>query len=216
MLINLDYDGVIVDSFEILYQQALQAQVLTGSGRPPTRTDIRTLTNMTFEALGERCQIPPDHIPTFVNHVWELQRQATNHPTLFPGIADRLTELASEHVLTIITASSRTAVEQTLQQHHLESTISLILDGTRYGPKRDRIKLAQHTFGHDARETYMVGDAMSDIRHGKGAGVHTIAVTWGFQSRQQLLQACPDIIIDHPQHLQLALFARENQPNQLA
>lgn len=198
MLINFDYDGVIVDSFEILYQQSLQAQALTGLGRPPTRQDIRTLTNMTFEDLGRECKIPAHHIPTFVNHIFDLQRQAATLPVLFPGIADQLRQLASHHTLTIITSSSQIAVEQTLKQHDLTATISLILDGSGTSSKSERIKRAQQMFNVPATETYMVGDAMSDIRQGKLAGVHTVAVTWGFQPKHLLLAESPDYIVNHP------------------
>lgn len=210
MLINFDYDGVIVDSFEILYQQSLQAQVLTGFGRPPTRQDIRTLTNMTFEDLARECDIPVHHILTFVNHVFNLQRQAVTLPILFPGMADQLKQLASRHTLTIITSSSQVTVEQTLQQHDLTSTISLILDGSGASSKSERIKRAQQVFDVPATETYMVGDAMSDIRQGKLAGVCTVAVTWGFQSKQLLLTERPDYIVNHPADL-LSLFSIHEQ-----
>ena len=206
MLINFDYDGVIVDSFEMLYQQSLQAQALTGFGRPPTHHDIRTLTNMTFEDLGRTCNIPAQHIPTFVDHVFHLQRQAPTLPILFPGMADQLQQLARHHTLTIITSSSQIAVEQALQQYDLTSTISLILDGSGQSSKSERIKLAQQTFNIPATETYMVGDAISDIRQGKLAGVWTVAVTWGFQSNQLLLRESPDYTVDHPADL-FSLFS---------
>ena len=206
MLINFDYDGVIVDSFEILYQQTLAAQALIGVGRPPTRHDLHTLENMTFEELGRQCNIPLEHIPPFVGHVFDFQRQATTLPPLFPGIAERLKDLSRHHTLTIITSSFRAAVERTLHHYDLSSTISLILDGASSESKGERIVRSQQIYGFSAGETYMVGDAMSDIRQGKLAGVHTIAVSWGFQPRQILVGECPDFILDHPDALQLSLF----------
>lgn len=207
MLINFDYDGVIVDSFEILYQQTLAAQSLIGLGRPPTRQDFYTLENMTFEDLGRQCHIPPDYIPTFVDHVFDFQRQATALPSLFPGMAECLKELSSQHTLTIITSSSQAAVERTLQLYDLSSTMALILDGSGSESKCARILRSQRIFGFPATQTYMVGDAMSDIRQGKLAGVRTVAVTWGFQPRQSLLGESPDFIFDHPNDLQLTLFS---------
>lgn len=206
MLINLDYDGVVVDSFEILYQQSLKAQALTGYGRPPAHEDIRTLQNMTFQDLGHQCQIPASQIPVFVNHVFDLQRQSTVLPPAFPGMVDQLKALAREHTLTIITSSSKTTVEQALERDDLTSAISLILDGTGSKPKSERIKIAQTTFNVSARHTYMIGDSMSDIRQGKLAGVRTVAVTWGFQPRELLLNEAPDCVIDAPEELHASLF----------
>ncbi len=47
----------------------------------------------------------------------------------------------------------------------------------------------------------MVGDAISDIRLGKLAGVRTAAVAWGYQSREALVAEAPDLVIDAPGQL---------------
>ncbi|MEI6058295.1 MAG: HAD family hydrolase, partial [archaeon] len=44
-------------------------------------------------------------------------------------------------------------------------------------------------------ETAYVGDMAYDIEAGKSAGVTTIAVLWGYQTREQLLGENPDFII---------------------
>lgn len=41
----------------------------------------------------------------------------------------------------------------------------------------------------------------SDIRHGKAAGVRTVAVTWGYQKRHTLEQEKPDFVVDSPDEL---------------
>jgi phosphoglycolate phosphatase-like HAD superfamily hydrolase len=47
----------------------------------------------------------------------------------------------------------------------------------------------------------MIGDAVSDIRAARAAGIKSVAVTWGHQSRQKLSQEAPDLIIDEPEDL---------------
>lgn len=47
-----------------------------------------------------------------------------------------------------------------------------------------------------ADETLVVGDTTFDIEMGNRAGCRTCAVTWGNHSRELLLSACPDLIID--------------------
>jgi phosphoglycolate phosphatase-like HAD superfamily hydrolase len=42
----------------------------------------------------------------------------------------------------------------------------------------------------------MVGDTPADILAGKAAGTKTCAVTYGFGTRQALLQCAPDNVID--------------------
>jgi len=46
-----------------------------------------------------------------------------------------------------------------------------------------------------------VGDTSVDIQTAKNAGLISVAVTWGFRSKQSLLAENPDYIIDTPQEL---------------
>lgn len=50
-------------------------------------------------------------------------------------------------------------------------------------------------------ECLYVGDSEVDIRTGRNAGVTTIGVTWGFRTRETLLEAGAETIIDMPEEL---------------
>ncbi len=46
-----------------------------------------------------------------------------------------------------------------------------------------------------------IGDETRDIKAGKAARVHTVAVTWGLSSREALLRSRPDVLIEEPRDL---------------
>lgn len=50
-------------------------------------------------------------------------------------------------------------------------------------------------------DTVFVGDSGVDIRTGKNAGVKTIGVTYGFRSKEEILENDPDAIINSPDEL---------------
>ena len=54
-------------------------------------------------------------------------------------------------------------------------------------------------FGVD--ETFYIGDSEVDVLTAKNAGMHSIAVSWGFRDREMLVEATPDLIIDSPEQL---------------
>jgi phosphoglycolate phosphatase-like HAD superfamily hydrolase len=54
----------------------------------------------------------------------------------------------------------------------------------------------------------MIGDAVSDIQAAREAGAVSIAVSWGHQDRNKLLEAQPDFIADHPRDI--LTFIRTN------
>jgi phosphoglycolate phosphatase len=54
---------------------------------------------------------------------------------------------------------------------------------------------------YDAGETLVVGDMAVDIQMGANAGVKTCGVTWGNGTRDELVQAGADYIIDNMEEL---------------
>lgn len=58
------------------------------------------------------------------------------------------------------------------------------------------VKHVLASFGVVPGKAVMVGDVDTDVEAGKGAGVHTCAVTYGFGKIVELLEARPDFLID--------------------
>ena len=54
-------------------------------------------------------------------------------------------------------------------------------------------------------DCYFIGDSEVDIKTAKNAGMHAIAVSWGFRDRGLLEDEEPEVIIDTPEQL-LAFF----------
>lgn len=51
------------------------------------------------------------------------------------------------------------------------------------------------------QDTYFIGDSEVDVLTAKNAGMHSVAVSWGFRDRDVLVKADPDVIIDSPDEL---------------
>jgi phosphoglycolate phosphatase len=55
--------------------------------------------------------------------------------------------------------------------------------------------------GYDASETFVVGDMPVDVAMAHGAGVRAIAVTFGNATREELVMAKADYIVDDFTHI---------------
>lgn len=55
--------------------------------------------------------------------------------------------------------------------------------------------------GSNAEESVFVGDTAMDIATGQGAHMHTVGVTWGFRTKEELQEAGAEFIIDRPEAL---------------
>jgi phosphoglycolate phosphatase len=205
MLLNFDYDGVIVDSLGNLLDLTIKAQELVDVGRTPTRNDFATLEDMTYEELARVIEIPQGKIPSFIETVRDLERRPPAPTFLFPHISTVFEQLARDHQIVVITASTTETVTQILEENGLKQTVAKVMGGELGLSKTKRIVMAQADFNSDPDDTVMVGDAISDIRQGKLAKVKTVAVTWGFQSRELLIAENPDHLADTPTDL-LTIF----------
>lgn len=201
MLIALDYDGVVVDSLDRLTRLAKRAQAEIGHGRQPEHDDFRNLANMAFPDLARAIGIDDSEIERFSSRMFELQGLDDSFPNVFPGMPPLMRQIAQSGIIVIVTSSLDREVRHVLQENGLDDTISLVMDGTDVRSKGERIRAAVEQFGSDRSSTFMIGDAGSDIRQGKLAGVKTIAATWGYQSREFLAAENPDYLVDYPNEI---------------
>ena len=59
----------------------------------------------------------------------------------------------------------------------------------RTGDKADLVRAALDLAGADPRDTIMIGDRADDIRAARAHGVHSVAVGWGYGTREELREA---------------------------
>lgn len=76
-----------------------------------------------------------------------------------------------------------------MQIEHLFSHIVTVNDVEHAKPAPDMVVQTMERMGATPDETMMVGDAVYDIQMGVNAGVHTTAVTYGNDSREEM-EAC--------------------------
>lgn len=211
MLINFDFDGVLVDSFEQVLSLCRYAQQAVGAGRPPVAEDLRTVKDLTFEGLGRQLGMLPVAIQQFRRVIFNNQQKIESNRGFFPGMAELVKELAQDHDLTIITSNQIEAVQNQLVREGLEDVFLRITGGATEMSKRETIVNNIKLFDAGVKDTFMIGDAVSDIQHGKAANIRTIAVSWGFHSREMLLAEVPDSLVDSPEEL-LACFTITEPP----
>ena len=201
MLLCFDYDGVISDSVYQLLNIAKKAQKKLGMGREPTIDDFKTLEYLTFDHFAKKIEIPESHANNFSDIFFEILNKNDEKVKAFPEIIDVLKKLATEHTIVIITANLKSTVSELLKEYGAYDTVSFIFDEKDPGDKTEKILKSIEMFKETKSNTLMIGDTISDIRYGKDAGVKTIAVTWGFHSKELLQKENPDFIADIPTDL---------------
>jgi phosphoglycolate phosphatase len=196
-----DLDGTLVDSrldIAVAFQHAWRTVI---GSTPPSATAIaqhigKPLADMLCELGG---LLSPPLVSAFLPaYRRTYARQDACLTQLYPGVIATLQAL-STFTLGIVTTKEPGQAEIVLRRLALSPFFQHVQGGTpglRLKPAPDAVLVALSALHCAPAHALMVGDTPADILAGKAAGTATCAVTYGFGTRQALLQCAPDYVID--------------------
>lgn len=128
----------------------------------------------------------------------EINREVPAKP--FPHVIDLIRELKGRGFgLAIASSRSHQSLVDFTEELDICGMFDMLIGGNdveKGKPAPDQVIAICSRLKWNVEETLVVGDACFDIEMGKNAGAITCAVTYGNQSREQLLESRPDFIID--------------------
>jgi phosphoglycolate phosphatase len=209
-LLLFDFDGVIVDSLPVYERTVKTCLEQMGTPIVQTREDFLDLFEDNFYEgilkkgvdLQQFMEVSKDILNDI--HYEELEP----HRFLFPI----LETLHRDHFLAIISSNTSGIIRKALEKYNIDSYFQEILGSETAYSKQEKINLAMYLFGIAQDQIYYIGDTAGDVREAQKAGVHPIAVTWGWHSRERIVAAHPDFIADTPTELLSYLEKMENEP----
>jgi phosphoglycolate phosphatase len=129
----------------------------------------------------------------------------------FPGVVESLQTLASAgFVLGCATNKPAAFTEPLLAQLGLARYFGVVVSGdTVAARKPDPLPLlhACQLAGVSPARTVLVGDSANDVLGARAAGMHAVAVTYGYNQGRDVRELQPDVVVDSaaelPQYLRL-------------
>jgi phosphoglycolate phosphatase len=212
MLIIFDLDGTLLNTIDDLGHACNHA--LSQLGFPTHAIDSypalvgNGVKNLIRRALpeSERTEENVERVYTAFVPYYDAHNADYTRP--YEGIVGLLQNLKKEgHTLAVASNKYQAATEKTVNQ--LFPGIFDVVLGEREGIARkpdpqivyDIFRMTNHTSNTTSSVLY-VGDSLVDMETAQNAQLPFIACSWGFVSRQQLLQAGATQIIDHPAELE--------------
>jgi phosphoglycolate phosphatase len=193
-----DLDGTLVDSSADI--AAAANQVLAGMGRPTLPDDeIRRHVGDGSVELMRRC-LGDGSDPS--EAALEFRRRYREHPcgrsSLYPGVREFLAASAPTPIALVTNKPLPLAVA-VLEGLGIAGRFDPVLGERslpRNKPHPDAIRFALEMHRVDPSRAVMVGDSVQDLAAGRGAGVRTVAVRFGYGDRARLEDFAPDAAID--------------------
>ncbi|HMA83659.1 MAG TPA: HAD hydrolase-like protein [Candidatus Thermoplasmatota archaeon] len=198
-----DYDGVIVDSLPIFMTYFIKACNQHGHPEIATKQEFLQLFNGNMFTQMMKKGMDKKTILKIVYKLKEGLEEHTNEINIFPNMKKVLEQLSKHHRLIISTSNETAVVRNHLKRENINGLFDNIYGSDVEPSKVKKIQIIKNK-SHEKKYSY-IGDTIGDILEGKQAQVQTIAVSWGWHKKNELLNVKPDHIIDNPAEL-LSLF----------
>lgn len=191
-IILFDWNGTLIDDIPIWYESVKEV-FFTFNRQPPTIAEYFSELEGDYLEIYRSCGVTSSRED--LNAIYEPLYEARVHEAnLFSGVEKTLrTQQDHGTTMGIITAQKESLVSPLLSKFNLNQFLTYreyhALD------KKTTIQRILEKERVDPQECCFVGDAPSDIRHGKRAGVATVALLSGYVPAYLLLNAEPDLCI---------------------
>lgn len=196
-LFLFDFDGVVVDSLD-LYEDAVN-RCLEELGKPPFR-NRREFLDVFDENFYEGIRDKGVDVAAFMK-VSAALAPSLDYDRVKPvrELEPVLGELKTHHTLAIVSSNSNYAIRRILSKYHFDRYFEDILGHEFTLSKTEKIVRAAEIQETGLNDTFYIGDTAGDIKEAKKAGVRTVAVTWGWHTRERLARTNPDHIVELPE-----------------
>lgn len=208
-LVVFDLDGTLIDTIEDLgnaVNHALASSSLPLHGTEEYRTmvghGVRNLVRQALpEALRDSEEEVDRHLSLFIDY---YSAHIADCSCPYPGIPELLAELDAMGVKLAVASNKFHSGTLALVSLFFPAVGFVSVEGNRPGallkPDAGIIRSAVDAAGlceEDLSSVFMVGDSATDVLTGHNAGVRSIAVSWGFRSRDSLVRAGADAVVDN-------------------
>lgn len=209
--IIFDIDGtltftnqLIFDSFNFITQKYLNKRF--------SNEEIIALFGPTEDVILK--QMFPDKFEAVRKDYYEYYNRNHEIAQLYDGIKELLIDLKNAGmILGIFTGKGRTSSLITLNFLGIRELFDMIVTGDdvkNHKPSPEGIIKFIQTFNLKPAEVLMIGDAPSDIKAAKDAGVHIASVVWDSYSADEVKKLNREYVFDTVEQLRKFIFENGN------
>ena len=201
-LVILDFDGTMADTNALItntMQATLRELHLPEQSREACATTIGLPLEKCFSALIPMNEEMENQCAAVYRRIFKATC-AEAHVQLFPHVLATLRQLHDNGILLSIASSrSHASLQHFVDDLQLNGLFGFVLGGNeveRAKPDPEPVLITLSHFQVSPEETLVVGDMTYDILMGRRAGCRTCGVSYGNGSRQELLDAGADRVVD--------------------
>lgn len=122
----------------------------------------------------------------------------------YDGIPQLLTELRKRGVKVAVLSNKIDSASQQLIEYFFPGKTDVVFGehvGVPRKPDPTSCRMVMQQLGVQPEQVLYVGDSGTDMQTAKNAGLYAVGVTWGFRSKEVLLEYGADILVHRPEQI---------------
>lgn len=201
-IVILDFDGTIADTRPVIlntFHRTLDAMNLPQHSDDEIAATIGLPLLKAFPTLEPMNKEMAAVCTATYRRIFEDVNAEIGVP-MFPHVADTLRQMHDKGcILTIATSRGYKSAAEFIRNFHLDDIITFIIaaeDVKHAKPDAEPVEKTLKHYGLKPEDAVVIGDTHFDILMGRNAGCATIGVTYGNGSRESLVEAGADYVVD--------------------
>ncbi|HYC83161.1 MAG TPA: HAD-IA family hydrolase [Candidatus Paceibacterota bacterium] len=195
-----DFDGTIADSTEAAVK-AYNKVAEQNNLKTMSKEELALLRAMGAREAVRYFDTPLWKLPFIVRKVRAALKNEMSHIAAIPGMIEALRALKEKgHRLFIVSTNSKENIKLFLDRNGIAEFDGIYPVLGVFG-KHVKIKQLIQANGWNRGSVAYIGDEVRDIEAAKRAGVLSVAVTWGHNTEEVLLQSGADLVCRLPSDL---------------
>jgi phosphoglycolate phosphatase len=198
-LFLFDFDGVLVESLDVYFR--IVSSVLEKINKPLTRGReefLELFEGNFYESLAQRGVDLNIFFTASADMLADVEYNDMQPVTAMRAVVE---ELQKNNILLVISSNSSTTIQAALEKFKVNGYFQEVLGSDFLLSKKDKMLYAAKKYQIALADIYYIGDTTGDIKESRAAGVKTVGITWGWHSKEKMVQAKPDYLFDSPQEL---------------
>ncbi len=202
--IIFDFDGTIVDSFNLALDIAYQ---LTKNDSLTDPIKVNQLRTMSLFKAAHELNIPPRSWPILLFKGKKIMTDRLLEIQIFPGLIGLIQDLAnSGFKLYVVSSNSKKNINKILDKNNLSQYFESIYGGIGLLGKSKVLRIIMKQKHLQQKNVLYIGDEVRDIDASNKAKIKSIAVTWGYMSKDLLVEHQPWMLAENVEQLKKAIF----------
>lgn len=176
-----------------------QFQAMVGHGIP----------NLVSRFSPESARTPEQLAQTLSEFSDYYGAHSADHTQPYPGMVQLLAHLQAAGIQLAVYSNKADDFSRTLIAQFFPGVFQLVRgkrEGVPVKPDAQAARGVMQELGAAVANTLFVGDSSVDIHTGHNAGTKACGVTWGFRSRDSLVEAGADFLADTPAELEALIL----------